>query len=636
MIVGMYVRHIKAYKGIKYIPIGYKYNFVSYLGENGIGKSSILETLDCFFNNRSYPINKSALKDGIKTKSNEPFVTPIFLIEKSKISKKYYPVSEFFWKIDIKDLQPRTQKLSRPFFELREQLLEFRDSHYLIVIGDDDSDKKNCHFGPFQSILQNENEDNNINLEEKMEQLSQIKNLGKDLLGVLKSMYSYVYIPVELDIENFTKIETIEMQKIFNREIKLEITNALKDVNISKANGINEKLDNFVSEIESILDKEYTYKSISPKKTKLTILDLVDTILTVYFQKRVLYKKEISGDKKITELSSGEKRQALINLVYAFLKSKGTRDKYTIVAIDEPENSLHSSLCYEQFEKIKEVASLDQNQFLITTHWYGYLPIMSRGYSHFLEKKEEEIEISTFDLYNYRSEIEINSNFMLKSMNDLVQSIFYSLIQKKPYNWLICEGISEKIYFEYFFKEEIKSKNLRILPMNGKKNVIRLFNYLYTPIQNELKKAEFGKVMCIIDTDNEAVIVDKDSCKNLVLKRFLNTNENETQLVNANSGNIHQTDIEQSLNPIIFMKTLLKLEKIEEVKFHEEDIKNKNGNTSFILNFKNLELIEFFKQNSGTNKVIFAQEYIKILKEEENKELYIPNWVKDIKKFLFN
>lgn len=469
-----------------------------------------------------------------------------------------------------------------------------------------------------------------------MEQLSQIKNLGKDLLGVLKSMYSYVYIPVELDIENFTKIETIEMQKIFNREIKLEITNALKDVNISKANGINEKLDNFVSEIESILDKEYTYKSISPKKTKLTILDLVDTILTVYFQKRVLYKKEISGDKKITELSSGEKRQALINLVYAFLKSKGTRDKYTIVAIDEPENSLHSSLCYEQFEKIKEVASLDQNQFLITTHWYGYLPIMSRGYSHFLEKKEEEIEISTFDLYNYRSEIEINSNFMLKSTNDLVQSIFYSLIQKKPYNWLICEGISEKIYFEYFFEEEIKSKNLRILPMNGKKNVIRLFNYLYTPIQNELKKAEFGKVMCIIDTDNEAVIVDKDSCKNLVLKRFLNTNENETQLVNANSGNIHQTDIEQSLNPIIFMKTLLKLEKIEEVKFHEEDIKNKNGNTSFILNFKNLELIEFFKQNSGTNKVIFAQEYIKILKEEENKELYIPTWVKDIKKFLFN
>lgn len=84
------------------------------------------------------------------------------------------------------------------------------------------------------------------------------------------------------------------------------------------------------------------------------------------------------------------------------------------------------------------------------------------------------------------------------------------------------------------------------------------------------------------------------------------------------------------------MKTLLKLEKIEEVKFHEEDIKNKNGNTSFISNFKNLELIEFFKQNSGINKVIFAQEYIKILKEEENKELYIQNWVKDIKNFLFN
>ena len=54
------------------------------LGENGAGKSSILETLDSFFNYKTYPINKSALSDGIHTTGNEPFVAPIFLIEKSK------------------------------------------------------------------------------------------------------------------------------------------------------------------------------------------------------------------------------------------------------------------------------------------------------------------------------------------------------------------------------------------------------------------------------------------------------------------------------------------------------------------------------------------------------------------------
>ena len=67
-------------------------------------------------------------------------------------------------------------------------------------------------------------------------------------------------------------------------------------------------------------------------------------------------------------------------------------------------------------------------------------------------------------------------------MSDLVHSIFYSINQENPYNWLICEGISEKIYFDYFFKEEIENKNLRILPLGGQKEVIRLYRYLQTPI----------------------------------------------------------------------------------------------------------------------------------------------------------
>jgi len=67
MIIGLFVKHIKAYKGINFVPIGVKYKFVSYVGENGSGKSSILEALDSFFNNKSYPINKGALSDGIST-----------------------------------------------------------------------------------------------------------------------------------------------------------------------------------------------------------------------------------------------------------------------------------------------------------------------------------------------------------------------------------------------------------------------------------------------------------------------------------------------------------------------------------------------------------------------------------------
>ena len=43
--------------------------------------------------------------------------------------------------------------------------------------------------------------------------------------------------------------------------------------------------------------------------------------------------------------------------------------------------------------------------------------------------------------------------FTLKSTNDLVQAIYYSLQANEHYNWLIVEGVSEKIYFEYYAGE---------------------------------------------------------------------------------------------------------------------------------------------------------------------------------------
>ena len=107
MIVGLFLKHIKAYKGINFVPIGLKYKFISYVGENGVGKSSILESLDSFFNGRAYPINKSAISDSISTVGNEPFISPIFLIEKTKVTrqkKEFEKVSSFFWNVEKTDL----------------------------------------------------------------------------------------------------------------------------------------------------------------------------------------------------------------------------------------------------------------------------------------------------------------------------------------------------------------------------------------------------------------------------------------------------------------------------------------------------------------------------------------------------
>jgi len=487
MIIGLFLRHIKAYKGINYIPIGEKYNFISYIGENGIGKSSILEALNSFFNNKLYPINKSALNDGVFTTGNEPFFTPIFLIDKTKVTRKksdFEKISQFFWKIKKSDISSGVQGSMKEFFVLRDSILKNTvytdETHYFFMLGEQNiaGGAPKLYFGSFhneEKFLIHYLDKNSIDIdgktsEEKKEIISTWKDeLNKLLdkteqrrfLQELKDLYSFVYIPVELDIESFTKVETDEMQKIFDKKLKDEITVALSSVNLDGNNGINNKLESFLIEIQSILHNEYEYQTGQQRNNKITKSDLVSKILEAYFQKRVLYRK----DKKVSELSAGEKRQSLIDIIYAFLIRNIEREKSIIIGIDEPENSLHTSLCYEQFEKLKTISK--NNQIFITTHWYGFLPILSQGYGHFLDYKSDKIIFETYDLYDYKAKVKfmtttskgkLPSNFVLKSTNDLVQAIYYSIQGSVPYNWLIVEGISEKIYFEYFFKKEIEEK----------------------------------------------------------------------------------------------------------------------------------------------------------------------------------
>lgn len=661
MIIGLFLKHIKAYKGINFVPIGSTYKFVTYIGENGAGKSSILETLDSFFNYKTYPINKSALSDGIHTTGNEPFVAPIFLIEKSKVKshkKQFESLSRYFWSVQKASLHASVQSSMKGFFELREPLLNddnySPDTYYLFVFGEQSLlSSREPYFASFhgeESFLLNFFELNNkvFSDMDSAEKRNKISSLREDLnkriahrdwksISIyLKEMYSYVYFPVEIEVESFTKIETKEMQKIFDKKLKNEIENALTSVNFVNQGGINDSLDNFVLEIENILENKYCYSTGQRRNNSVTKSDLVNKILEVYFQKRILNKK--SGDvlTKVSELSAGEKRQALIDLVYAFLKRNPDRETMVIIAIDEPENSLHTALCYDQFEKLKEVSEL--NQILITTHWYGFLPVVSEGFGHFLNVIDDKISFETYDLYNYRSQVQsaiansrntIPSNFILKSTYDLVQSIFYSLKNEVPYNWIICEGISEKIYFEYFFKEEIENKRLRILPMGGQSKVIRLYKYLQNPISEEKCS---GKVYCIIDTDKIRCEEINKGNSLLVIRRLSNNNGNSgTTLLTLDNNETSETDIERALNPVLFKKSLEELS--DNPDYQITNITNESGNSDFYKNFRNFDLENYFKENEGDNKIFFAKKYVEISKKDDELGELIPDWVNEIKKY---
>lgn len=81
MIAGIFLRYYKTYQGINYVPITDEDKFCGLVGDNGIGKSSVLESLDTFFNGKPWNFNTVTKKSG-KT-NTKPQIVPVFLLNKS-------------------------------------------------------------------------------------------------------------------------------------------------------------------------------------------------------------------------------------------------------------------------------------------------------------------------------------------------------------------------------------------------------------------------------------------------------------------------------------------------------------------------------------------------------------------------
>jgi predicted ATP-dependent endonuclease of OLD family len=645
MIVSIFLRHFKIYKGINYLPISEGVGFSSIIGENGCGKSSILEALDFCFNKKGatdWPINNEAKSDGISG-DNFPFIVPVFLIHNDKLRKenkqdleqfnKAKLLSDFLWK--------STFKGRGDFDKHRDELLINYDSEeYLLLFVGKKYNDPGIYFGSFHNQLTFINDKPNKTYED-----SELQKYFKGFYEYVNSHYSYIYIPVETDVQTYTKLETQDMQKLMDKNIQKEIENA---ITLKTVNQINKELGKFVKEIEEVLEI-YHYKG--SYKDNLTMPDLVSKIIEAYFSIKILNKKvENSKSIPVSELSSGEKRKALIDVAYSFLIKNNDRESNIILAIDEPEASLHISNCYEQFDKLLKI-SKDNHQILVSTHWYGFLPIITNGSATTITKNNKNEITSTFlNLYNYRENIlhsrklhkgPLPIDYNIKSYNDLVQSIIISIMQEKPYYWIVCEGQSEKIYFDYFFEKEIKEKYLRILPVGGFKEVKKIYSYLTTPIKDPDYKIN-GKVFCLIDTDKERIEVSEyTKDKNLLFERLVLRKE-QSILVDVNNTLMNPpTEIEDCLDPIIFYQTLQELnENYPEIRdlFLKKklEVDEKYSADFFDLTTKEKDILKkFFDDKEGFNKILFAKKYIELAKKPFLNERRNLEWIEEIKKELY-
>ncbi|OGH00455.1 MAG: hypothetical protein A2600_05515 [Candidatus Lambdaproteobacteria bacterium RIFOXYD1_FULL_56_27] len=419
------------------------------------------------------------------------------------------------------------------------------------------------------------------------------------------------------------------MQKLVGSDIRDTVATKINAPLIVKA--INDELGKYIEEIGGILEN-YEY-SKTGKVKNFQQNRLIEIIIEGYFDTKSLNKKNQSTSIKIDDLSSGEKRQALIEVAYAFLMKEPKRKKLIMLAIDEPEASLHTSACFDQFERLKRLS--EYFQVITTTHWYGFLPIINDGVAHFLRPQDENIQFESYNLSSYKEQIanqkrgRIPTDFDLKSTHDLVQSIFYSIQLDSPFNWLICEGYSDYLYLTHYFKNEIETYKLRILPVGGNSEVKKIYEFLLLPLKGIANPK--GKIYCLIDTDVETLGggPTNNIQKSILFRRlFWNKATHQIELLEVDSNKTVVTEIEDALIPDIFISTLSSF--VGELGF---DLPQSTIKVEAKYSCESLDLLESNREKlekffTPENKVKFAYKYCEL-----DKGTSVPAWVSQIGEF---
>lgn len=641
MIIGVFLRNIKTYQGLNYVPLSDGPKFCGLLGNNGVGKSSVLEAFDGFFNGKTWIHNTTVKKSGLERAN--PHIVPLFLLKKDFIDEEFKETAELINSVALtvtadNATNEKTKILLANYLSHREKLTRYNDltDYYLLPLGIDAMGM------PSLSILEGklliEKLSNHSGFDKETPEFNVGKN-GKiliDLIDFIKSKIEYLYIPKEITPENFTRLESDETKALMGESLETILDRIIGSEGVSK---INRDLTTFIDEVSGQLEN-YAYRTPTDRQQNLKKNDVYKLIQHAFFNIRKLHRKH--GDKQwleISLLSSGEKQKAMIDVAHSLLTKRRENRDNLIVAVDEPEASLHMSACFDQFDTLIDLSKKCM-QLVFTSHWYGFMPTIENGSVTVITKNGTEHYTDLVNLGAYREEVkqltrdskgQLPFDIRIKSINDFIQSIISSSTGENPYNWIICEGSSEKIYLSAYLNDLVEKKRLRIVPVGGAKEVKRVYTYLSTLYQ-DIESEITGTIYLLSDTDSQLVSYQVANHKKLFCKRIVyDPAPCITKLVSIDSNPISpETEIENGLNAFIYWETLMEFSYIYPELEFIRDIPppepNKESYDPFNLRGSEKALItQFFDKDN--NKFKFAESYIARI----SPDIPVPNWILELR-----
>lgn len=663
MIIGVFLRNIKSYRNLNYIPLTYSQKISGIIGLNGSGKSTILESFDVFFNGK----NATQIRNNSTSTSALSSIVPIFHFKKNEINSFLSDLESEYKHKFIELLKESNDKLRSVLGDV-----SFSSSQYQYVIPLKIHLERLIEF----NVLTNDDFlfSPGISLDGKGKvSYCSFDNLGikedksqESIVNYLQEFYRYLYIPRELNVSSFESLSSNNIYYLLEDSLSGYIERIIPKSEFSK---ITRMLRGLLSSINSVIG-DYKFKGRNSTERESLIKKEVFYGLFVkeFFANKILHYKPSGSTKNLSieNMSSGERQKALVDIIFNLLsvdkvelsetgvdevlKIEKSDSSKLIIGIDEPDSSLHVAACFEQYQKIQNIAEVCCQTFM-TSHWYGYIPTSQDAATVFVGAKDKE-STTTFNSSFCLS----NSNFVddlkfikrkrksfvfpitigTKGISDLTMSIMHAISGGFDCNWIVCEGASDRVYLDAYMKESCSKVN--VISVGGVDNLKSIYSIMNAHY-HEFKSSVKNKVIFISDTDancvdDSGVTRAKNLNDHIYWFRIINKpSSDQTSLIEVNDSlKAPITTVEDSLNGMLYRDALLKCQSELPSDVFEFLSKNeaKDENIPSVSLNLNTEIQRSLKEwfddhlNGNRRKFNVARAYVELM---NTREYLTPKWI---------
>jgi len=390
------LNNFRAYKNIE-IEFDNKLNVV--IGQNDIGKSTILEALEIFFNNDTVKIDisdynvyatdnimsigcvfeiekdKEYIIDTIPTNlENEYLLNENGLLEIHQIwdcSKNKLTAGSL--KVELTANYPKD--LKKPLSTLKiDQLRKLLTDDYLDKLNVDEI-KKNTSSAIRQAIYS----------------VTETDELERTTIPLSKDDGKKIWESLKNELPNYFLFQSDRLNKDSDKEVQ----QPLKAITQSA-------IDEVVDDLEAI-KKIIEEKAIKIGKDTIKKLEEMNPEIAKVLNPNIsnkawdsLFSFSFNTDDNIpvNKRGSGIRRLILLNYFRAEAERKNTRNRNILYAIEEPETSQHPNHQNMLIKAFIELSQKEKNQLIITTHTPEIAKIVKDENLIFVEKIDGEAQIN--------------------------------------------------------------------------------------------------------------------------------------------------------------------------------------------------------------------------------------------------